>query len=211
MAFINRVDRGGGVRPLRRNYRGSGCYDLLGVRSVVRTGEQHHGDSPLAHGEPVIGPRAKLVDHACGVHAGHERRCAEQSIPPERAAAVATKPELARRMLERALGAGVPFGYLLADEAYGQCRAPRAWLEEPPAVLRARGPQNRGPAAAGRSHPAGPRTAGTRSRGGVRAPLVRRRRQWAVRVRLGHRPTRHRNRGLRATLADPSLHRAQQE
>ncbi|MFE9890252.1 hypothetical protein [Streptomyces scopuliridis] len=90
---------------------------MLGVRSAVRTGEQHHGDYPLAQGEPVIGPRAKLVDHACGVHAGHERRCAEQGIPPERAAAVATKPELTRRRLERALGAGVPFGYLFADEA----------------------------------------------------------------------------------------------
>nr|WP_323185085.1 IS701 family transposase [Streptomyces sp. NBC_00140] len=62
--------------------------------------------------------------------AEHERRCIEQGIPPERATAVATKPELARRMLERALDAGVPFTYFLADEAYGQCRTLRAWLEE---------------------------------------------------------------------------------
>ncbi|MET9914140.1 transposase [Streptomyces sp. NPDC006476] len=33
-------------------------------------------------------------------------------------------------MLERALAAPVPFTYFLADEAYGQCRALRAWLEE---------------------------------------------------------------------------------
>jgi hypothetical protein len=65
-----------------------------------------------------------------GTTAEHERRCAEQGIPPERATTVATKPELARRMLERALNAGVPFTYFLADEAYGQCRALRAWLEE---------------------------------------------------------------------------------
>jgi SRSO17 transposase len=65
-----------------------------------------------------------------GTTAEHERRCAEQGIPPERATAVATKPELARRMLERALEAGVPFTYFLADEAYGQCRALRTWLEE---------------------------------------------------------------------------------
>ncbi|MGW2509894.1 transposase [Streptomyces scopuliridis] len=96
----------------------------------MRTGEQHHGDSPLAHGEPIIGPRPKLVDHAGGVHAGHERRCAEQGIPPERAAEVATKLELARRMLERALEASLPFGCFFADAAYGQCRAPRAWQEE---------------------------------------------------------------------------------
>ncbi|MGJ3559918.1 transposase [Streptomyces sp. INA 01156] len=43
---------------------------------------------------------------------------------------MATKPELARCMLERALEADVPFTYFLADEAYGQCRALRAWLEE---------------------------------------------------------------------------------
>ncbi|WP_344598960.1 IS701 family transposase [Streptomyces violaceusniger] len=65
-----------------------------------------------------------------GTTAGHERRCVEQGIPPERATAVATKPELARRMLERALSAGVPFTYFLADEAYGQSRALRAWLED---------------------------------------------------------------------------------
>jgi SRSO17 transposase len=33
-------------------------------------------------------------------------------------------------MLERALAAEVPFGHFLADEAYGQCRTLRAWLEE---------------------------------------------------------------------------------
>jgi SRSO17 transposase len=65
-----------------------------------------------------------------GTTAEHERRCAEQGIPPERATAVATKPELARRMLERALAASVPFTYFLADEAYGQCRTLRSWLEE---------------------------------------------------------------------------------
>ncbi|WP_344394146.1 IS701 family transposase, partial [Streptomyces vastus] len=43
---------------------------------------------------------------------------------------VATKPELARRMLERAVQAGVPFSYFLADEVYGQSRVLRAWLEE---------------------------------------------------------------------------------
>lgn len=33
-------------------------------------------------------------------------------------------------MLERALAAGIPFTCFLADEAYGQCRTLRAWLEE---------------------------------------------------------------------------------
>lgn len=42
----------------------------------------------------------------------------------------ATKPEQARRMLERAIDAGVPFRWFTGDEAYGQVKALRAWLEE---------------------------------------------------------------------------------
>jgi SRSO17 transposase len=42
----------------------------------------------------------------------------------------ATKPELARQMIGRALEAGVPFGWVAADEAYGQNTPLRDWLEE---------------------------------------------------------------------------------
>src|SRR5256885_6644539 len=42
----------------------------------------------------------------------------------------ATKPELARKMLERAVGGGVPFSWFTADEAYGQNPGLRDWLEE---------------------------------------------------------------------------------
>jgi SRSO17 transposase len=41
-----------------------------------------------------------------------------------------TKPQLARAMLERALDAGMPVGWVTADEAYGQDRRLRRWLEE---------------------------------------------------------------------------------
>jgi hypothetical protein len=41
----------------------------------------------------------------------------------------ATKPELARRMLTRALDAGVPAGWLTADEIYGQDNRLRVWCE----------------------------------------------------------------------------------
>jgi SRSO17 transposase len=41
----------------------------------------------------------------------------------------ATKPELARRMLQRALDAGVPAGWVTADEVYGNNPALRGWLE----------------------------------------------------------------------------------
>src|SRR4051794_4529744 len=42
----------------------------------------------------------------------------------------ATKPELARRMLPRALNAGVPAGWLTADEVYGQDKRLRVWCEQ---------------------------------------------------------------------------------
>src|SRR5688572_23501883 len=42
----------------------------------------------------------------------------------------ATKPELARRLLTRALEAGVPAGWLTADEIYGQDKRLRVWCEQ---------------------------------------------------------------------------------
>jgi SRSO17 transposase len=41
----------------------------------------------------------------------------------------ATKPELARRMLQRALDGGVPAGWVCADEVYGQDKRLRVWCE----------------------------------------------------------------------------------
>jgi SRSO17 transposase len=58
--------------------------------------------------------------------ADRERR-QEAAVPEE--VAFATKPELARRMIERARKAGVPFGWVAADEVYGQHPGLRAWLE----------------------------------------------------------------------------------
>src|SRR3954453_6201672 len=42
----------------------------------------------------------------------------------------ATKPDLARRMLTRALEAGVPAGWLTADEVYGRDKRLRVWCEQ---------------------------------------------------------------------------------
>jgi SRSO17 transposase len=42
----------------------------------------------------------------------------------------ATKPELARQMLERAVTAGVPFSWVAGDEVYGGNPKLRAWLEQ---------------------------------------------------------------------------------
>jgi SRSO17 transposase len=55
-------------------------------------------------------------------------RCRAAGIPDERN--FQTKPELARGMIARALEADLPFGWVTADEAYGQVGRLRSWLEE---------------------------------------------------------------------------------
>jgi SRSO17 transposase len=55
-------------------------------------------------------------------------RCREAGVPE--AVGFATKPELARRMLERALDVGVPAAWVTGDEVYGNDPALRAWLEQ---------------------------------------------------------------------------------
>lgn len=67
-------------------------------------------------------PKSWLEDRA---------RCAEAGIPVDGPDEVgfATKPELAGRMLDRALDAGVPAGWVTGDEAYGQVSALRLMLE----------------------------------------------------------------------------------
>jgi SRSO17 transposase len=55
-------------------------------------------------------------------------RCAAAGIPAD--VGFATKPELAQRMLERAVAANIPFAWFTADEAYGQVGRLRLWLEE---------------------------------------------------------------------------------
>ena len=58
------------------------------------------------------------------------QRCAEAGVPPERAGRVITKGELAVRMFHRAVAAGMPFGYVAADEVYGRCPALRGAIEQ---------------------------------------------------------------------------------
>lgn len=41
-----------------------------------------------------------------------------------------TKPQLLQIMIERAIAAGIPFGWVSADEAYGDNGPLRAFLEE---------------------------------------------------------------------------------
>ncbi len=55
-------------------------------------------------------------------------RCQEAGVPE--GVAFATKPALARAMLERALDAGVPAAWVTGDTVYGNDRRLRVWLEE---------------------------------------------------------------------------------
>jgi SRSO17 transposase len=59
---------------------------------------------------------------------GDLARCQAAGIPAD--AEFATKPQLARRMIGRAIAAGVPFSWFTADEAYGDNGKLRTWLEE---------------------------------------------------------------------------------
>jgi SRSO17 transposase len=55
------------------------------------------------------------------------QRCEAVGIPPEHA--FATKPALARQMLERARAGGVRLDWVAADSVYGDDRGLRQWLE----------------------------------------------------------------------------------
>jgi SRSO17 transposase len=55
-------------------------------------------------------------------------RCRAAGIPDE--VEFATKPRLGMAMLERAITAGVAFSWVTADEAYGQVKYLRVWLEQ---------------------------------------------------------------------------------
>lgn len=55
-------------------------------------------------------------------------RCRAAGVPPE--VGFATKPRQAMAMIGRAIEAGVPFAWVTADEACGQVKYLRAWLEE---------------------------------------------------------------------------------
>jgi SRSO17 transposase len=76
-----------------------------------------HGHALLARALSL--PQAWTDDRARGQHAG---------VPAEQL--LATKPHLARHMLQRAFEAGVPAAWVTGDSVYGDDRRLRVWLEE---------------------------------------------------------------------------------
>jgi SRSO17 transposase len=77
-----------------------------------------------AHGHALIDRELYLPESWTGDRA----RCRAAGIPDE--VGFSTKPRQAMAMLARAMDAGVPFGWVTADEAYGQAKYLRSWLEE---------------------------------------------------------------------------------
>jgi SRSO17 transposase len=57
-----------------------------------------------------------------------KERCTRAGIPEERT--LATKPQLARQMRERAFDKGVPAAWVTGERVYGDHRSLRLWLEE---------------------------------------------------------------------------------
>ncbi|WP_458793930.1 IS701 family transposase [Nocardia terpenica] len=76
------------------------------------------------HGHALIDRELYLLES----WTGDRDRCRDAGIPDE--VEFATKPRQVIVMLERALAAGVPFAWFTADEAYGQARYLRVWLED---------------------------------------------------------------------------------
>jgi SRSO17 transposase len=84
----------------------------------------------LSYAVPAEGTRV-LVDRELYIPrswTGDRDRCAAAGIPC--GTAFATKPQLAQRMIERAMKSGLPFSWFTADEAYGDNGPLRDWLEE---------------------------------------------------------------------------------
>ena len=77
---------------------------------------------------PAAGPCAWTARSTCRRSGPTTRRAAGGG--GARTVTFATKPELARRMLERAFAAGVPAAWVTGDSVYGGDRRLRVWLEE---------------------------------------------------------------------------------
>jgi SRSO17 transposase len=78
------------------------------------------------------GPRGRaLIDRELYLPrswTGNQERLDAAKVPD--GTAFATNPQLLQLMIERAIAAGVPFGWVTADEDYGENGPLRAFLEE---------------------------------------------------------------------------------
>jgi SRSO17 transposase len=141
----------GRVRDVVRRYVAARLGDAAGVLVADETGFIKKGKMSAGVARQYTGTAGRVENAQVGVFlayaapdgsralidrelylpqkwAGDRDRCRGAGVPDERQ--FATKPELARQMIERAVTAEVPFRWFAADEIYGQNPGLRDWLEE---------------------------------------------------------------------------------
>jgi SRSO17 transposase len=138
-----------GVRDDVRDYLLERLADPGAVLVVDETGDLKKGTATVGVQRQYTGTAGKVDNAQVAVYmayattAGHgvidrelylpqgwvddPARCHAAGVPDQ--VGFATKPELARVMLERALDAEVPASWVTADEVYGGSPALRGWLE----------------------------------------------------------------------------------
>jgi SRSO17 transposase len=138
------------VRDDVRDYVGEQLGDPNGVLVVDETGFLKKGSKSAGVARQYSGTAGRIENCQVGVFLGYATaaartfldrelylpkawaedrdRCQEAGVPD--AVEFATKPELAMRMLTRALDADVPAGWVTGDEVYGQHFRLRRMLEE---------------------------------------------------------------------------------
>jgi hypothetical protein len=156
------------VRDDVRDYLLEHLADPQAVLVVDETGDLKKGTHTVGVGRQYTGTTGKVDNVQVAVYlayatgAGHgvidrelylpqgwtddPARCRAAGVPDQ--VGFATKPELARAMLERALDAGVPAGWVTADAVYGGSPAraagwraascPMCWRSRPPSRYRRR-------------------------------------------------------------------------
>ncbi len=139
-----------GVRDDLRDYVAEELGTLEGVLVVDETGFLKKGTHSVGVKRQYSGTAGRIENGQIGVflsyasEKGHALLDRELYLPEEWAADTArrttakvpaaiefaTKPELARQMLERAFAAGVPCEWVTGDSIYGGDRRLRLWLEQ---------------------------------------------------------------------------------
>ena len=139
-----------GVRDDVRGYVTGYLADPGAVLAVDETGDLKKGTATAGVQRQYTGTAGRIENAQVAVYLGYSapaghalidrelylpkswtcdpERCAAAGIPEN--TAFATKPQLARRMIERAVAAGVAFGWVAGDEVYGDNGPLRGWLEE---------------------------------------------------------------------------------
>ena len=165
-----------GVRDDVRGYVVEHLGDPGGVLVIDETGDVKKGTATAGVQRQYTGTAGRIENAQVAVYLGYagprghalidrelylpkswtgdQDRCAAAGIP--KTVTFATKPQLARRMIERTAAARVPFAWVAGDEVYGDNGPLRTWLEQQHiAYVLAVACDHRVPAGAGRTLRAG--------------------------------------------------------